>query len=94
MSTTAFDEPVPGRSIGSAAPWLPERMVLSHLLDQHPRRVTVQELASVVSDLEAAVLNRAVDNLAAAQFVHKEGTALTPAPAVIDFDQAPPPTDF
>jgi hypothetical protein len=94
MSTIAFDESPSSRSIPSAIHWLPEMMVLSHLLDQHPRRVTLQELFSEVTALEKEALSRAVDNLAAACFVHREGAALTPAPAVVSFDQAPLATEF
>lgn len=93
MSTTAFGEPT-RRSDPSGAPWLPEMMVLGHLLDQHPRRITIQDLIREVAGLEGAVLNRAVDNLAAACFVHREGVTLIPAPAVVSFDRGPAATNF
>jgi hypothetical protein len=94
MSTTAFDKPTPRRSISPDTPWAPEMIVLSHLLDQHPRSVTIQDLAREVADLEDTALSRAVDNLAAASFVHREGATLIPAPAVVSFDQGPSPTNF
>ena len=73
----------------------PERAVLSHLLDQHPRRFTLQELAHEVgSEIKETAVRRAVDNLAAARFIRREGGALTPAPAVIDFDRKPTTTNF
>jgi DNA-binding Lrp family transcriptional regulator len=73
----------------------PERAVLSHLLDQHPRRFTFQELANEVgSGFKEKAVRRAVDNLAAAQFIHREGATLTPAPAVVSFDREPSTTNF
>lgn len=93
---TTFDETTPRRSSRPFfAYWSPERAVLNHLLDQHPRRLTLQELAR---DLEHAfqesAVQRAVDNLTAARFLHREGAALTPAPAVVSFDQGPATTNF
>jgi stage V sporulation protein SpoVS len=39
-------------------------------------------------------IKRAVDNLAAACFLHREGATLIPAPAVVNFDQGTTPTKF
>jgi hypothetical protein len=73
----------------------PERAVLNHLLDQHPRRVTFQELTLVVDHrFRESTLERAVDNLAAAGFVHRDGTGLNPMPAVVSFDRERMATDF
>jgi hypothetical protein len=96
MSATAFDDESQHRSSRPfCACALPERAVLSHLLDQHPRRFTLQELAHEVgSEIRETALRRAVDNLAAAQFIQREGGALTPAPAVINFDRKPTTTNF
>ena len=92
MSTTAFSKPAPQRSGQPLfAYWSPERAVLTHLLDQHPRRLTLQELAHEVGHgFEETAVKRAVDNLAAA----REGAALIPAPAVVSFDQGPATTNF
>jgi hypothetical protein len=95
MSATFDDESQhrSGRSFCSFE--LAERAVLSHLLDQHPRRFTLQELTHEVgSEIRENAVRRAVDNLAAARFIQREGGALTPAPAVIDFDRKPTPTNF
>jgi predicted transcriptional regulator len=91
MSTTAIgEERRPFFAYSS-----PERAVLSHLLDQHPRSFTVRELADEVgSGFKEKTVRRAVDNLAAARFIHREGAALTPAPAVVDFDREPATTNF
>jgi hypothetical protein len=96
MSTTAFTE---GAQHQSSSPffayWSPERAVLTHLLDQHPRCLTLQELAREVGHgFGENALKRAVNNLAAARFVHQEGAALIPAPAVVSFDREPTTTDF
>jgi hypothetical protein len=96
MSATTFGEEPQHRSSRSFCSFeLVERAVLSHLLDQHPRRFTLQELAHEVgSDIRERAIRRAVDNLAAARLIHREGGALTPAPAVINFDRKPAATNF
>jgi hypothetical protein len=92
MSTTAFGETTPRPFF---AYWSPERAVLTHLLDQHPRRLTLQELAREVGHgFGETAVRRAVDNLSAACFLHREGAALIPAPAVVSFDQGPASTKF
>lgn len=72
--------------------WGSERAILSHVLDQHPRRLTLSELAREVGvPVDEAVVRRAVANLAAARFLLSEGDELVPAPAVVSFDR--PETD-
>lgn len=89
MSVTAFSnatEPQP--TLPSVPHWLPERAVLMYLLDQHPRGLTIQELAREVGQgLKESAVQRAVDNLTAARFVRREGAAVSPAPAVVNFDR-------
>jgi hypothetical protein len=96
MSATAIDDEPQRRSRRPFYSYASaERAVLSHLLDQHPRRFTLEELAHEVgSEIKETALRRAVDNLAAAQFIQREGGALTPAPAVINFDRKPTTTNF
>jgi hypothetical protein len=96
MSSTAFGDATQHRSSKQfVAEWSPERAVLTHLLDQYPRRLTLQELASEVGDdLRASAVERAVKNLAAARFLHREGAALLAAPAVVNFDQGAMTTEF
>jgi predicted transcriptional regulator len=96
MSATAIDDEPQHRSSRPFYAYASaERAVLSHLLDQHPRRFTLQELAHEVgSDIKEKAVRRAVDNLAAAQFIRREGAAVTPAPAVINFDRKPTTTNF
>ena len=96
MSATAVDDESQHRSSRPFWPYASaERAVLSHLLDQHPRRFTLEELAQEVgSDIKEKAVRRAVDNLAAAQFIRREGTAVAPAPAVINFDRKPTATNF
>lgn len=68
--------------------WPPEGTVLAHVLEQHPRRLTLRELESEVEGcLQDAALRRAVDNLTAAQLLRQQGADLVPDPAVVDFDQ-------
>jgi stage V sporulation protein SpoVS len=67
---------------------------LDHLLDQYPRRLTLQELSREVGALRDDAVQRAVDNLAAAHFVRREGAVLTAAPAVVNFDRQPIATEF
>ena len=73
----------------------PERAVLSHLLDQHPRRLTIQDLAREVGEgSDETAVERAVNNLTAACFLHREGPDVVPAPAVVSFDRGPSLTKF
>jgi hypothetical protein len=96
MFTTAFSEATPSRSSGRFFNyWSPERAVLTHLLDQYPRRLTLQELAREVGHgFPETAVKRAVANLAAAHFLHREGAVLIPAPAVLSFDQGATSTKF
>jgi hypothetical protein len=98
MSTTtpAFGESTPRQSKPPFfAYWSPERAVLSHLLDQHPRRLTLEELAREAGHgFKKSALERAVGNLAAANLLHWEGAALVPAPAVVSFDRGAISTEF
>jgi hypothetical protein len=96
MSATAFDEAPSRRSSRRFFVHLsPERAVLSHLLDQHPRRLTLHELAQEVGPgFREGVIQRAVDNLAAARFIQRHGAALIAAPAAVNLDQQPSATKF
>jgi hypothetical protein len=95
VSTTTFGDVDQGRPDSNFADWPPERAVLAHLLDQHPRRLTIEELAHEVgSGPTPAAVERAVSNLAAARFVTREGAELAPAPTVVSFDRSLVPTKF
>jgi hypothetical protein len=94
MSTTAFGKATSHRPTGSGTNCPSERDVLDHLLDQYPRRLTLQELAREVGAPRDGAVQRAVDNLAAARFVRREGGVLTAAPAVVNFDREPIATEF
>jgi hypothetical protein len=95
MPTTAFTESRSQCPPGRSANCPPQREVLDHLLDQYPRRLTIQELAREVGvGFREDAVRRAVDNLAAARFVQREGAALIAAPAVVNFDREPIATEF
>jgi hypothetical protein len=94
MSTNAFSEVTSHRPPGSGTNCPSEREVLDHLLDQYPRRLTLQELSREVGALRDDAVQRAVDNLAAAHFVRREGAVLAAAPAVVNFDRRPIATEF
>ena len=65
-----------------------ERAVLSHLLDQHPRRLTLNELAAEIGEeRDETMIVRAVANLCAASFLVRDGTELVPAPEAVLFDR-------
>lgn len=75
------------RGLGPSAP---ECVVLNHLLDQHPRRLTLGQLSTEVRQgLSGWEVVRAVDNLAAANFLRHEGGDVVPAPAVLRFERLP-----
>ena len=94
MSTTAFSEATSHRPPGPGTNCPSEREVLDHLLDVYPRRLTLQELGREVGALRDDAVQRAVDNLAAARFVRREGAVLIAAPAVVDFDREPIATEL
>jgi hypothetical protein len=94
MSTTAFSEATSHRPPGSGTNCPSEREVLDHLLDVYPRRLTLQELRREVGALRDDAVQRAVDNLAAARFVRREGAVLIAAPAVVNFDREPIATEL
>jgi hypothetical protein len=69
-----------------------EGAVLALLLDEHPRRLSRQDLSrQVAQDLDQPTVERAIDNLTAARFLCLEGSSLVPAPAVVRFDRDQPP---
>jgi hypothetical protein len=75
-------------SSASLGNWHPERVVLTHILDQHPRRLTLPELTDEVgAGLRTPEVMRAVNNLAAARFLFRDGADVVPAPAVVRFDR-------
>ncbi|HEY7256485.1 MAG TPA: hypothetical protein VH476_07345 [Solirubrobacterales bacterium] len=68
-----------------------EEAVLTHLLNEHPRRLSLQDLSREVADgLDEPTLERAVGNLTAACFLQLEGSIVVPAPAVVSFDRDHP----
>jgi hypothetical protein len=65
-----------------------EGAVLARLLDEHPRRLSREELSrEVAQDLDQPTVERAIDNLTAACFLRLEGSSVVPAPAVVSFDR-------
>jgi hypothetical protein len=65
-----------------------EGAVLTHLLDEHPRRLSVQDLSREVGDeLDGATVAQAIENLTAARFLRLEGPSIVPTPAVVSFDR-------
>jgi hypothetical protein len=95
MIATSTPEAKPAAAVCDSIAWGAERAVLAHLLDQHPRRLTIEELcrqfAGLLSD---ASVEEAADNLVAARFLIRENTDLLPAPAVVAFDRSTPATHF
>jgi len=68
-----------------------EAAVLTHLLDEHPRRLSLQDLSQEVSKrLDEPTVERAIDNLTAACFLRVEGSSVVPNPAVVSFDRNHP----
>jgi hypothetical protein len=88
MPTAVIPESSSQSSVAGKPDLSAPSLVLSHLLDQHPRRLTVKELAGEINPgLAATAVRRAVDNLAAARLLHLEGGKCAPDPAVLDFDR-------
>jgi hypothetical protein len=69
-----------------------EGAVLALLLDEHPRRLSRQDLSrEIARDLDQPTVERAIDNLTAACFLRLEGSSVVPTPAVVSFDRDQPP---
>jgi hypothetical protein len=67
-----------------------EGAVLTHVLDEHPRRLSPEDLSQEVNlELDAPAVERAIDNLTAARLLRREGSTVVPAPAVVGFDRFP-----
>jgi predicted transcriptional regulator len=65
-----------------------EAAVLTHLLNQHPRRMSLQDLSQeVAGGLDEPTVERAIDNLKAACLLRLEGSSVVPSPAVVSFDR-------
>lgn len=65
-----------------------EGVVLTLLLDEHPRRLSLQDLSREVGDdLDKRTVERAIGNLTAARLLRLEGSSVVPAPAVVSFDR-------
>jgi DNA-binding IclR family transcriptional regulator len=68
-----------------------EAAVLTRLLDEHPRRLSLRDLSREVADvLDEPTVERAIDNLTAARFLRLEGSSVVPNPAVVRFDRNHP----
>jgi DNA-binding IclR family transcriptional regulator len=69
----------------------PEAAVLTHLLNEHPRRLSLRDLSREVGDnVDESAVERAIDNLTAARFLRLEGSNVVPTPAVVSFDRNHP----
>ena len=68
-----------------------ETAVLTHLLNEHPRRLSIQDLSREVADgLDEPTVERAIGNLTAACFLRLEDSSVVPNPAVVSFDRNHP----
>ena len=68
-----------------------EAAVLTYLLNEHPRRLSLQELSlEVAAGLDEPAVQRAIGNLTAACLLRLEESSVVPAPAVVSFDRSRP----
>jgi hypothetical protein len=68
-----------------------EAAVLSYLLDEHPRRLSLQDLSlEVAAGLDQPAVERAIENLTAARFLRLEESSVVPTPEVVSFDRNRP----
>lgn len=58
-------------------------IAFTHLLDQHPRRLTIDQLRSEIGGDDHAALERAIANLAEACLLRRQEGALIPSPAAL-----------
>jgi hypothetical protein len=59
----------------------------THLLDQHPRRLTIHQLGRELGGHDPAALERAVASLDEACLVRRLGAELIPSPAALRVDR-------
>ncbi len=62
-------------------------IAFTHLLDQHPRRLTIDQLGREIGDGDRAALERAVASLDEACLVRRLGAELIPSPAALRVDR-------
>jgi hypothetical protein len=60
----------------------------AHLLDQHPRRLTIDQLGQEIGGADQVALERAVASLDEACLLQRQGSELIPAPAALRVAQA------
>lgn len=89
MPTAVFlESSIQGASTAARTDLPAERVILAHLLDQHPRRLTLEQLSGEIApSFGDGSVRRALEKLTAAQFLSREGTAWIPSKAAIDFDR-------
>ncbi len=63
-------------------------IAFTHLLDQHPRRLTIDQLGREIGDDDHAALERAIASLDEACLVQRLGQELIPSPAALRVDQS------
>jgi hypothetical protein len=62
-------------------------IAFTHLLDQHPRRLTIDQLGREIGGADLASLERAVANLDEACLLRRHGGTLIPSPAALRADR-------
>lgn len=85
---TATTAPAPSES--SSAGLADQRLgciAFTHLLDQHPRRLTIDQLGRELGGHDLAALERAVASLDEACLVRRQGAELVPSPAALRIDR-------
>lgn len=86
---TATKAPAPS-GVSSSADLADQRLgcvAFTHLLDQHPRRLTIEQLAREIGGDDHAALERAVASLDEAGLVRRLGAELIPSPAALRVDR-------
>lgn len=58
-------------------------LAFTYLLDQHPRRLTIDQLRREIGGADPATFERAVANLDEACLLRRQGGALVPSPAAL-----------
>ena len=62
-------------------------IAFTHLLDQHPRRLTIDQLGREIGGDDRVALERAVANLDEACLLRRQGGELIPSPAALRVDR-------
>ena len=83
----ATETPISSPSVAALDSLPLESVAFTYLLDQHPRRLSVADLAREIGDSDRTAIERAATNLADACLLARSGEELVLSPAALRADR-------